>query len=59
MPVSAGLAVAALSAAIDLAAFKNSGDATAAEPTSMNFLLDKFELFSVIKYFLLFQLFLK
>jgi hypothetical protein len=39
----------AFAAAIEVATFKSNGDAIAAEPTSMNFLLVKFELVSVIK----------
>jgi hypothetical protein len=39
---------AVLSAAIEPDTFKSSGDAIAAEPNIMNFLLVKFELVSVI-----------
>jgi hypothetical protein len=49
MLVPAVLVSAGFAAAIELAAFKSNGDAIAAELTSMNFLLVKFELVSVIK----------
>ena len=55
MPVTVVLVSAALLAAIEPAAFKNNGDAIAAEPAIMNFLLVKFELFSVIIFFLLYK----
>jgi len=51
--VAAVLVSAVFAAAIAPAAFKSIGDAIAAELSIMNFLLVKFELFSVIKLLLL------
>lgn len=48
MPVSDVLALAFFSAAIESASFKSSGDAITAELTSMNFLLVRFGLDSLI-----------
>jgi hypothetical protein len=52
MPVSVALGSAVLLAAIESASLKNSGDAIAAEPTIMNFLLVKFKLDPDIIFFL-------